>query len=337
MSRFLCMLVLALVLTNADAAPVAARRATPTLRAGEYLWHPEAAPEGPVVVVVSLEEQRAYVYRNGIAIGLATISSGREGHETPTGVFTILQKDREHYSTKYDNAPMPYMERLTWDGIALHGGALPGYPASHGCIRLPQAFAERLFAITQRGETVVVADARTVPAQIAHPALLSPVDTRGMPLDSDTTPGDAYTWDPSASPDGPISILVSVHDRRVHVLRNGILIGSGALKVSDGFHFSGSMVLVMLQAIDDAPSPLDPTRRRHRWEIHSLRGSAADTPSIDSLSAGLRVPDGFAQRVYSVLSPGTSILVTDLPAFRGTTDGHRDQEHVLESSIRDHE
>ncbi len=97
------------------------------LKPGEYLWHPEISPTGPIVLVVSLDEQRAYVYRNGIAIGLTTISSGKAGHETPTGVFTILQKDKDHRSNLY-SAPMPYMQRLTWDGIALHGGSLPGHP-----------------------------------------------------------------------------------------------------------------------------------------------------------------------------------------------------------------
>ncbi|PSD49226.1 L,D-transpeptidase, partial [Stenotrophomonas maltophilia] len=137
------------------AKPAAAAVATaevrgPTdLKPGEYLWHPEISPTGPIVLVVSLDEQRAYVYRNGIAIGLTTISSGKAGHETPTGVFTILQKDKDHKSNLYNSAPMPYMQRLTWDGIALHGGSLPGHPASHGCVRLPQAFAQKLFSETQ--------------------------------------------------------------------------------------------------------------------------------------------------------------------------------------------
>ena len=131
-----------------------------TLKPGEFLWYPQIAPEGPVVLVVSLDEQRAYVYRNGIAIGVSTISSGKAGKETPTGVFTILQKNKDHRSNLYNDAPMPYMQRLTWDGIALHGGHLPGYPASHGCVRLPQAFAEKLFGITRFGDSVVVANAR---------------------------------------------------------------------------------------------------------------------------------------------------------------------------------
>ena len=138
------------------------------LKPGEYLWMPELAPAGPVVIVISLPEQLAYVYRNGVRIGVSTVSTGKPGYETPTGVFTILQKQREHYSNLYDNAPMPFMQRLTWDGIALHGGDLPGYPASHGCIRMPNAFAKRLFGLTAMGGRVLVTDQR-MPGDAAPP------------------------------------------------------------------------------------------------------------------------------------------------------------------------
>jgi hypothetical protein len=101
------------------------------------------------------------VYRNGIRVGVATISSGRKGYETPTGVFTILQKDKDHHSNVYDNAPMPYQQRLTWSGVALHAGGVPGYPESHGCVHLPTAFAEKLFAASNMGMTVVVSKPAT--------------------------------------------------------------------------------------------------------------------------------------------------------------------------------
>jgi lipoprotein-anchoring transpeptidase ErfK/SrfK len=146
------------------------------LEPGEYMWTPEASPAGPIVVVVSLPEQRAHVYRNGTRIGVSTISSGKAGHETPTGVFPILQKREEHYSNLYGNAPMPYMQRLTWDGIALHAGRIPGYPASHGCIRLPKAFAKKLFDATERGVTVVVADETSHGPSVVWPAEAVPVD-----------------------------------------------------------------------------------------------------------------------------------------------------------------
>ena len=105
------------------------------LKKGQFLWMGEAVASGPMVMVVSLNEQRAYVYRNGVLIGATTVSTGRPGHLTPTGVFTVLQKQKEHRSTIYDGAPMPYMERLTWGGVALHAGGLPGYPESRATPR----------------------------------------------------------------------------------------------------------------------------------------------------------------------------------------------------------
>ena len=125
---------------------------------GGYVWSPDRAPSGPVEIVVNLSEQRAYVYRNGVRIGMSETSTGKEGHETPTGTFTILEKEKVHRSSRYNDAPMPYMQRLTWYGVALHGGPLPGYAASHGCIRLPLAFARKLFGVTSVGTQVVVTD-----------------------------------------------------------------------------------------------------------------------------------------------------------------------------------
>src|ERR1700728_3214077 len=127
------------------------------LKKGEFIWLGEALTSGPVVMVVSITEQKAFVYRNGVLIGATTVSTGRPGHLTPTGVFTVLQKQKEHRSTIYDGAPMPYMERLTWGGIALHAGGLPGYPESHGCVHLPSEFAKLLFGISPSGMTVVIA------------------------------------------------------------------------------------------------------------------------------------------------------------------------------------
>ncbi|MGJ3629261.1 L,D-transpeptidase family protein [Sphingomonas sp. MMS24-JH45] len=109
-------------------------------------------------VLVSIPDQRAYVFRGERMIGAATVSTGTDDRPTPTGAFTILQKAAAHRSNLYDDAPMPYMQRLTWDGVALHAGRNPGFPASHGCVRLPTAFAARLFAATELGATVEVTD-----------------------------------------------------------------------------------------------------------------------------------------------------------------------------------
>lgn len=301
-----------------------------SLKPGEYLWYPQIAPAGPIVLVVSLDEQRAYVYRNGIAIGVSTISSGKEGKETPPGVFTILQKNKDHRSNLYNNAPMPYMQRLTWDGIALHGGNLPGYPASHGCVRLPQAFAEKLFAVTQRGDTVVVADAKASPASVVHPAVLAPVTASGQSLAPVET-ADGFYWNEGAAPEGPVSILVALRDRRVSVLRNGTLIGAAPLEVQRESSLDGTVLFVMTTGMEDIPSLLDPQRKRHRWVAHRILGEdGAEPPSLQALGGSYRLPEAFSRQLYGVLVPGTTVLVSDLPGVRATT-AERLPEPVLES------
>src|SRR6266576_4851904 len=128
----------------------------------------------PIMAIVSLQNQRITVYDANGWILRAPVSSGQEGRETPAGIFSIIQKEAEHYSNLYDDAFMPHMERITWSGIALHGGPLPGYPASHGCVRMPYGFAERLFGETRLGMRVIIAPGDPVPVEIAHPALFSP-------------------------------------------------------------------------------------------------------------------------------------------------------------------
>ncbi|PZQ10016.1 MAG: L,D-transpeptidase [Rhodanobacter denitrificans] len=328
----------------AKAGTAAAEPDPAALAPGQFLWHPEIAPAGPLVLVVSLDEQRAYAYRNGIAIGVSTISSGKPGKDTPTGVFTILQKSKDHRSNLYNSAPMPYMQRLTWDGIALHGGSLPGYPASHGCVRLPKAFAEKLFAVTQRGDTVVVADGKASAATVVHPAMLAPVAVGGAPTGpaqaalgdeaAENATGAEWAWDDASAPDGPLSVLVSLRERRVFVLRNGVGIGEARLGADPDLALRGSVLLVMGDRTEDAPSVLDPERPRHQWTIYPILGD--DTASIALLQLRLQqarplaLPPPFARRLYAALSPGATVLLTDLPAVRATPTGQALQP-VLES------
>ncbi|MBL8540038.1 MAG: L,D-transpeptidase family protein, partial [Betaproteobacteria bacterium] len=171
------------------------------LKPGQFIWDADAVPSGPIVVVVSLPEQRADIYRNGVRIGVATVSTGKTGHQTPTGIFTVLQKDADHHSKKYNNAPMPYSERLTWDGVALHAGGLPGYPSSHGCVHLPSEFARKLFQISPMGMTVVIANAQSAPVDVTHPAALSPVDAKtGRAVEvPPLSATEAFRWEPEKS------------------------------------------------------------------------------------------------------------------------------------------
>ena len=132
----------------------------------------ESRPAGePIMAIVSLRTQQITVYDAKGWILRAPVSSGQKGRETPAGIFSVIEKDAEHYSNLYDDAYMPNMQRITWSGIALHGGALPGYPASHGCIRMPFDFASRLFDATRIGLRVIVAPTDAAPVEIAHPVL----------------------------------------------------------------------------------------------------------------------------------------------------------------------
>jgi hypothetical protein len=126
----------------------------------------------PIMAIVSLQSQRITIYDGSGWILRAPVSSGQKERETPAGIFSVIQKDADHHSNLYDDAFMPHMQRLTWSGIALHGGPLPGYPASHGCVRMPFDFAERLFDMTELGLRVIVAPTDVVPVEIVHPALL---------------------------------------------------------------------------------------------------------------------------------------------------------------------
>src|SRR5438067_12457394 len=126
------------------------------------------------MVIISLRNERVTVYDADGWILRAPVSSGRKGRETPAGIYSVIQKVEEHYSDLYDDAYMPHMQRITWSGIALHGGVLPGRPASHGCIRLPFDFAEQLFGATTMGMRVIVAPGDVAPVEIAHPLLFQP-------------------------------------------------------------------------------------------------------------------------------------------------------------------
>lgn len=295
------------------------------LKPGQFIWSPQAVPAGPLVLVVSLDEQRAYLYRNGLRIGVSTVSSGKRGKETPTGVFTILQKHREHRSSLYDDAPMPFMQRLTWDGIALHAGNLPGYPASHGCIRLPHEFARRLYELTSTGMTVVIASAAQQSAELAHPGLFSP----GAPVGGNAPEVprlswfQAWRWTPEKSPDGPLTILASVADRRLLVIRNGVEIGRAAVAV-DGDGPVGTHAYVLLAGDTGRPSPVVGGRPGRLWQSIPLPGYAAEpgTRIAPELVSRITISPQFATLVYDVLQPGSTVLITDaaiLPATTGET------------------
>ncbi|MCP3382703.1 L,D-transpeptidase family protein [Bradyrhizobium sp. CCGUVB4N] len=132
-----------------------------------------AKPQGPLVIVVSIDRQKVTIYDSKGVFAESPVSTGMKGHSTPMGVFSVIQKHKFHHSNIYSGAPMPYMQRITWSGVAMHAGVLPGYPASHGCIRMPMAFAVKMWNWTKMGARVIVAPGQMTPQNFSHPMLAS--------------------------------------------------------------------------------------------------------------------------------------------------------------------
>jgi lipoprotein-anchoring transpeptidase ErfK/SrfK len=177
-TSFLAMAAVALALIAAPDPASAANRAS---RHAEHTAEATAPREGgpPIMAIVSLKSQHVTIFDADGWIMRAPVSSGQKGRETPAGVFSVIQKDADHHSNLYDDASMPHMERITWSGIALHGGPLPGHAASHGCVRMPYGFAAQLFGKTKLGMRVVIAPHDVSPVDIVHPVLFQPKPDAG--------------------------------------------------------------------------------------------------------------------------------------------------------------
>lgn len=304
-------IALALVLTlamsvSASAAGHTKGRAvqpsTTEFKPGDYFWHPEISPAGPVVVIVSLPEQEMYVYRNGIRIARSTVSTGKKSHATPTGMFTILQRKVRHESNLYKGAQMPHMQRLTWTGIAMHAGRLPGYPASHGCVRLPIEFAEKLYSVTSSGTSVIITDDEFAPGETAEPGLLLSGKIGSSSSRAALSAGE-FEWHPEKAPTGPLSIMLSTADREAYVYRNGIEIGHAALSATGSERNLGSHVYLALDKFDS---------EGHREWISTVSFRHARAPAIKDLAQSITVAPEFVQYVRPAISPGTTLIVTDV-------------------------
>jgi hypothetical protein len=269
---------------------------------------PRQTPNGPLQIVVSIEDQRIAVYDNGVLIARSSVSTGEPRHPTPMGVFSVIGKKRWHRSNLYSAAPMPYMQRLTWSGIALHAGVLPGYPASHGCIRLKTDFAVRLWQLTRRGTRIIIASHDTRPLEIAHPRLFaakpkalsgplgssvasadnamtmaaavqhsSPPDTGAQHVTASQAPG--FTRSAVASPNvGPISVFVSRKLRRLFVRQGSTPLFDSPVRIRDPEEPLGTHVFTVMKFQEEDAAL--------RWTVVSmpekshrtLRGSSGHAP-----------------------------------------------------------
>ena len=177
-STFLTFLGVTALAVAVAVAPADAKKVKPDNKPAEETIADPANGE-PMILVVSLGHQKVDVYRGTRLVTSSQVSTGMPGHATKAGVFSILEKQRFHHSNMYSGAPMPWMNRITWSGTALHAGVVPGYPASHGCIRLPFSFAPKLFQITTVGDNVIVTRERLAPKLIEHPNLFQPLPPPG--------------------------------------------------------------------------------------------------------------------------------------------------------------
>jgi hypothetical protein len=253
---------------------------------------------------VSLPEQKMAVFRNGVRIGTATVSTGTKGHTTPTGVFTVLEKKVDHESSIYKGAKMPHMQRLSWSGICLHSGNLPGYPASHGCVRLPDDFTQKLFSVTKAGTTVTITDGKSASGQTASVGAML-TGAAGAPLSH-----TEFEWNPEKVPSGALSIIFSAANKHAYVYRNGVLIGRAGFKF-DG-RVSGSHVYSALATVDSAG---------HRDWLSTTSIGSAKAPNPKDLAEHLSIAPEFREHLLVAIKPGTTLISSDLPVSRQTHSG----------------
>ncbi len=288
-------------------------RAPDGLKPGQFIWTPEASPEGPVAIIVSLPDQRVNVYRNGIRIGVSSCSTGKPGHRTPTGVFTILQKDKHHHSSTYNNAPMPNMNRLTWSGVALHAGHLPGYPASHGCIRMPLKFSALLFTVTHVGTPVIVADDHSEPGIVTHPGPALPALAKEE-MDAAVAKLSKKKLPPKKRREKmqhAVSLIVSRADQTLYIVRDGHVESKNPVEFLHPSRPLGSHTFVLMGSAEKAGA-LQWKSIGYKQAGHKLHAAEA------SVIGRIQSNPALARKIAGLMHPGLVLVMTDAPAHPET-------------------
>src|SRR3954464_1379818 len=237
-------------------------------------------PQGPLVIVVSIDRQKVTVYDTKGVFAESPVSTGMKGHSTPMGVFSVIQKHKFHHSNIYSGAPMPYMQRITWSGVAMHAGVLPGYPASHGCIRMPMAFAMKMWNWTRMGARVVVTPGEITPANFAHPLLVAQkVVPQPVIADEPKADAPAVKGDKGADAGSTIKSENSVASLELrstvgHALPTRTADASGAMPAANA-----------AVTMSDATSSASPASAQPKSEAEATPGVKADTISSDTKPA----------------------------------------------------
>lgn len=291
------------------------------LKPRQFYWIPNVAPTGPAVAVVNLYTQMVQVFRNGIAVGFSSSSTGKRGKRTPVGLFSVLQKRRHHRSSTYNNAPMPWMIRLTWSGIAFHGGRLPGYPASHGCIRLPHKFAAKFFSVLQHDNMTLIVN-NNLSSGVSPITMLAPIDPMGQPLLVAEAIHSPHYWNADmergimVQGQATLNLLVSLSQQRLYVLHQGYLLG--ALELPE-----------LPQSIPDRGGAL------YAWQAvennaHWLAQDAYAQANPQLITQLLAHNIAFTKRLQPLMAQDSLLLITHLPAVN---DIHTDLLHNPETAV----
>lgn len=250
-----------------------------------------AKPVGPVVIAISIEKQQLKLYDQNGLFAETPVSTGMRGHSTPMGVFSVIQKNKYHRSNIYSNAPMPYMQRITWSGVAMHAGVLPGYPASHGCIRMPMNFAMRMWGWTRMGARVIITPGEVSPADFSHPLLIArKPDSKPVAATPDTqqhavtTPKSDRSSIVDAAFDKTDLRLTSIHDKPVRTAD-----ASGAIPQKDD---TGAQVTETPKdaASDDTAKAGAASENPAAGDAKSVEAKPDDTTSADAKSADAKDP-----------------------------------------------
>jgi hypothetical protein len=273
------------------------------MKPGEFDWFADHAAEGQVVIIASIPRQLVHVYRGGRLAGVSTCSTGKPGHSTPVGRFTVINKYKDHRSSKYGD-PMPNTLRLTAMGVALHGGEIPGYPASHGCVRLPLAFADALFEVTALGTPVAIGgEAQHL---LVHGSGITPAANAGKVIAARNAARSLVPADEHAD----TAIVVSAADRRLYLLQDETIVAQGPVVVADAREPLGTNVFVARGGVEGAAG--SPWRRAG---FEPVPGGAAvtDASPLERLTGSRAVMAAIEQLAHA----GTVLITTDAPLNPG--------------------
>ena len=309
---------------------------------------PARVANGPLQIIVSIADQRISVYENGALIARSAVSTGVPRHPTPLGVFGVIGKKRWHRSNLYSDAPMPYMQRITWSGIALHAGVVPGHPASHGCIRLKTEFAVRLWHLTRLGARVIIVPNDVQPVEIARPRLFTswqnaafdPPESRAAIADdpimtaANPPPNDAAQHVAALEAQGsrraavaprkvaPISIFVSRKSSRLYVRQGFTPLFDVPVTIQDPEQPLGTHVFTATGSTDPAlrwtvtsmpeKSPRAPEAVRQRAPgRHIVQGTESSPDKANAALDRIEIPQHVVEHINQRLTPGASLIVSD--------------------------